>query len=187
MPTCVNLHESGLRRSARLKTKQKLKDAGDNSTKGKNGAHVAFGAVTRKVAWLGGIFALLTSVEMPSHPLPDEPSLTAKFINKFHECNELFDGTINHIHNYALATDLSNNEVFTYSQAARQSDRQQFIEAMAKEVGDHEEREHWELVLRSTLPEGAKTIKAIWSFKRKRFPDGSLNKHKARLCAHGGI
>ncbi len=26
---------------------------------------------------------------------------------------------------------------------------------------------------------------AIWSFKRKRFPDGSLNKHKARLCAHG--
>ena len=30
------------------------------------------------------------------------------------------------------------------------------------------------------------TIMAIWSFKRKRFPDGTLNKHKARLCAHGG-
>ena len=27
---------------------------------------------------------------------------------------------------------------------------------------------------------------SIWNFKRKRFPDGSLNKHKARLCAHGG-
>jgi len=27
---------------------------------------------------------------------------------------------------------------------------------------------------------------AIWSFKQKRFPDGALNKHKARLCAHGG-
>ena len=27
---------------------------------------------------------------------------------------------------------------------------------------------------------------AIWSFKRKSFPGGSLNKHKARLCAHGG-
>ena len=26
----------------------------------------------------------------------------------------------------------------------------------------------------------------IWSFKRKRYPDGKLNKHKARLCAHGG-
>jgi hypothetical protein len=27
---------------------------------------------------------------------------------------------------------------------------------------------------------------AIWSFKHKRFPDGTLNKHKAHLCAHGG-
>ena len=27
---------------------------------------------------------------------------------------------------------------------------------------------------------------AIWSFKSKRYPDESLNKHKARLCAHGG-
>src|SRR6056300_1305894 len=32
-----------------------------------------------------------------------------------------------------------------------------------------------------------KSILAIWSFKRKRFPDGRLNKHKARLCAHGGM
>ena len=32
-----------------------------------------------------------------------------------------------------------------------------------------------------------KTIQAIWSFKRKRFPDGTLNKHRARLCAHGGM
>ena len=43
------------------------------------------------------------------------------------------------------------------------------------------------MVLRSTLPAGAKTIRAIWSFKRKRYPDGRLNKHKARLCAHGGM
>jgi hypothetical protein len=32
-----------------------------------------------------------------------------------------------------------------------------------------------------------KTIQAIWSFKRKRFPDGTLNKYKARLCTHGGM
>jgi hypothetical protein len=36
------------------------------------------------------------------------------------------------------------------------------------------------------LPIGTKTIMAIWSFTRKRFPDGTLNKHKAQLCAHGG-
>ena len=25
-----------------------------------------------------------------------------------------------------------------------------------------------------------------WTFKRMRFPDGLLNKHKGRLCVHGG-
>ena len=30
-------------------------------------------------------------------------------------------------------------------------------------------------------------IKAIWSFKRKRRPDGTIIKYKARLCAHGGM
>ena len=43
------------------------------------------------------------------------------------------------------------------------------------------------MILRPTLFAGAKTIRAIWLFKRKRFPDGWLNKHKARLCAHGGM
>jgi len=37
------------------------------------------------------------------------------------------------------------------------------------------------------MPEDTKTIMSIWSFKRKRYPDGTLNKHKARLCAHGGM
>jgi hypothetical protein len=41
-------------------------------------------------------------------------------------------------------------------------------------------------MLRKDLPLGTKTIMAIWSFKRKQFSDGTLNKHKARLCAHGG-
>lgn len=30
-------------------------------------------------------------------------------------------------------------------------------------------------------------IKAIWSFKCKRVPDGTVTKHKAQLCAHGGM
>ena len=77
--------------------------------------------------------------------------------------------------------------MFTFTQVLRQDDRSKFIDAMIKEVTDHEERGHWDLVLRSTIPRGVKTIQAIWSFKRKRFPDGTLNKHKARLCAHGGM
>jgi hypothetical protein len=58
---------------------------------------------------------------------------------------------------------------------------------MLKEIDDHKSRHHWEIVHRSTIPPGHKTIQAIWSFKRKCFPDGTLNKHKARLCAHGDM
>eukprot|EP00956_Cyclotella_meneghiniana_P002313 scaffold2611_cov43-Cyclotella_meneghiniana.AAC.6 len=60
----------------------------------------------------------------------------------------------------------------------RQDDRGLFTEAMEKEVS---------LVLRATIPRGVETTQSIWSFKRKRFPDGTLNKHKARLSAHGGM
>jgi hypothetical protein len=63
----------------------------------------------------------------------------------------------------------------------------QFIEVMTKEIYNHESRNHWEIVCRSTIPPRHKTIQAIWSLKRKCFPDRSLNKHKACLCAHGGM
>jgi hypothetical protein len=87
----------------------------------------------------------------------------------------------------SLITDAGSNEVFTYHQVVKQDDWHDFITAMEKEVLDHEQRGHWDLVLRSSIPVGNKVIKAIWSFKCKHFPDGRLNKHKTRLCAHRGM
>ena len=69
----------------------------------------------------------------------------------------------------------------------KQDDRDEFVNAMQVEVDAHQTREHWEIIPRSQMPKEMKTIMAIWSFKRKRLPDGILNKHKARLCAHGGM
>lgn len=63
----------------------------------------------------------------------------------------------------------------------QQPDAVKFVEAMMDEVKSRD------LVMRSSMPARTKTILAIWSFKRKRYPDGTLNKHKARLCAQGGI
>ena len=57
---------------------------------------------------------------------------------------------------------------------------------MLEEIEVHEKRYHWKVMGRKDLPPEAKTIMAIWSFKRKQYPDGSLNRHKSRLCAHGG-
>ena len=73
------------------------------------------------------------------------------------------------------------NESYTFKEMLQQDDRNQFLEATKKEIGDHTKCKHWEIVTRSQMPRGIKPIMAIWSFKRKRYPDGTINKHKARL------
>ena len=69
----------------------------------------------------------------------------------------------------------------------KQPDAAEFVKAMMKEADDHETKNQWEVIPRWQKPPNVKTILAIWSFKRKRFPDGRINKWKARLCAHGGM
>jgi hypothetical protein len=96
------------------------------------------------------------------------------------------DGTFNYEHPLAFVTKTGANDTYHFHQAMQEEDRDDFIQAMIKEIGDHENNNHWVLVPRSAIGD-APTVKAIWSFKRKRRPDGSLLKHKARLCAHGGM
>ena len=69
----------------------------------------------------------------------------------------------------------------------KEDDASHFIKAMEKEIHDHEYRGHWEVVKRNEIPRDTKTIQPSWSFKPNRFPDRTLKKHKARLCAHGGM
>jgi hypothetical protein len=68
----------------------------------------------------------------------------------------------------------------------REEDHKQFFEAIEVKLADHEQHNHRILMERKDLPIGMKTIMAIWSFKQKWFPDGTLNKHKAQLCAYVG-
>jgi hypothetical protein len=60
-----------------------------------------------------------------------------------------------------------------------QDNHKQFSQAMEVELDDHETCNHWTLMLQKDMPMGAKTMMVIWSFKRKCYPDGLLNKHKA--------
>ena len=78
------------------------------------------------------------------------------------------------------------NETFTFGQIKKHPKRASFVEAMISEINDHEERDHWELIDRNSMPKGHRTIMSILSFKIKRYPDGRIMKYKARLCAHGG-
>ncbi len=106
---------------------------------------------------------------------------------KCEEVSILFDGTLNKVYEFAFAANQQQNETYTFKDAMLQDDASDFIKAMIKEINDHESNNHWTMMSRSSMPANAKTILSIWSFKRKRSPSGKLLKHKARLCAHGGM
>jgi hypothetical protein len=131
------------------------------------------------------LFLFVNRVTILDHELPTHATLSDHMIKRFEELNEHYDGIMNQIHFWSFSTEVSSNEVFTYKEAITQEDAHLIVEAMQKEVTDHELRNHWTIVHCSTVPITPKPIQAIWSFKRKQRPDGTLGKHKARLCAHG--
>ncbi len=65
---------------------------------------------------------------------------------------------------YLAKTD---EDTMYFDQAMAAPDRDEFIQAVVKEVNAHIERKHWELVPRSEVPEGTKVLDAVWSMKRK--------------------
>ena len=111
-----------------------------------------------------------------------------------------FDGSPNSSGTLAqiFISSKANNEVFTLKEMLLQPDRDKFLEAMEKEVRSMFDEDIIEVVPRRQMLDHYNKVRAkgqsverqqimmIWSFKRKRHPDGSLNKHKAQLCCHGG-
>jgi hypothetical protein len=82
----------------------------------------------------------------------------------------------------------SNDEdTMNYDQAMKAPDKQNFIEAIVKEVNDHITSKHWILIPRSKVPKGVKLLDSVWSMKRKRdIKTRKVYTHKARLNVHGG-
>ena len=69
--------------------------------------------------------------------------------------------------------------------AMQQPDRDKFISAMARELGQHSELKHWKVIHKSQVPKNAKPIPMVWTLWRKRDPAGEILKWKARLCTGG--
>lgn len=170
MPPMINLETSGLRRSPRLL---------EQSKKG-----MSFATILTKMCAFGMILATCLQ---PINGFSAGQTAVNSFIHRCNVVNSNFDRTLNEIPHMIFAAGKENNECYTFKEMLAQPDKKEFLQAMLKETAEHEGRGHWSVVLRSSMPEKTKPIQAIWSFKRKRFPNGSLNKHKARLCAHGGM
>jgi hypothetical protein len=121
--------------------------------------------------------------------LKDLKSFAAMQHQTIERLSSLLDGTINYIHPLSFAITLADPDTMTLSQALTQPDADQFINAMEKEVRDHEQRGHWHIVSKADMRKCGYShhpIMAVWSMKRKRDPLGIITKYKARLCAHGG-
>ena len=82
---------------------------------------------------------------MPSHRISKSASFTEHVVNRFHEVNELYDGTLNKVHHMMFLTDVSTNECFTFRDAMKQEDKLSLVDAMEKEILDHEKGKHWSI------------------------------------------
>ena len=74
----------------------------------------------------------------------------------------MHDGSINSIHHAFASMTGSDNGVYTLKEMLKHEDRAHFIAVMLIEIHDHEKRNHWTMITRTELPEGAKTILKKW-------------------------
>ena len=104
----------------------------------------------------------------------------------------LDDSTLSFASPLSFATTLVDSDTLTLSQAKKDPDWPKFVEAMQKEMAGHEMEDdpHWDIisVKDMKLVNGVRPIpvNAVWAFKRKRDPLGTIIKWKARLNVHGG-
>ena len=87
----------------------------------------------------------------------------------------------------ALTAMTTDTKTFHYGEAMKQPNKGMFILSMIKEVEDLTKAEVWEVIKQDSVSKDKNIIKAIWSFKWKKLPDGTYLKHKARLCGHGSM
>ena len=85
-----------------------------------------------------------------------------------------------------LAVQANDSDLPSFAEAMASEDADGFCHAMDNEIQELVKKFAWDLVPASE-PEvlKKKVFGTIWAFRRKRYPDGSLCKLKARICCRG--
>jgi hypothetical protein len=113
MPTMMNLRESGLRCSPCLQNRRTL------ST----------------------ILTAALSSTLISETIYNATNGVSSTIEQMNSClnqiDQNFDGTFNSFMTHVFAAGKDNNEVYTFHEMLKQDDRDQFVDAMEKEIQDH--------------------------------------------------
>jgi hypothetical protein len=80
--------------------------------------------------------------------------------------------------------EMQNPDVLTHAQMKRQVDASKFVEAQRPEIDGLIYINTFEFTPKINLPPRTRYLDLIWTYRRKRRPDGSLKKYKARLCVN---
>lgn len=92
----------------------------------------------------------------------------------------------NGTHPLAFAARANAEDNPNLEEALASCDREGFIQAMHLELEQLESMDAWEIVPRDyALKTNRRILDVLWVFKRKRYPDGSVKKLKARLVVRG--
>jgi hypothetical protein len=89
---------------------------------------------------------------------------------------------LNYLNPAALITMANKDDNPTFKEAMAGPDAAGFITAMEAEIMILIELDVFEIVERDS---NMKVLSGVWALKRKRYPDGSIRKLKARYCARG--
>jgi hypothetical protein len=113
-----------------------------------------------------------------------------QYVNTLQRHKEDFDPGINDMFLNNLdptlyAMQMQNPDVLTHAQMKRQVDANKFIEAQRPEIYGLININTFEYIPKIDLPPRTRYLYLIWTYRRKRRPDGSLKKYKARLCVNG--
>jgi hypothetical protein len=83
------------------------------------------------------------------------------------------------------AMQMQNPDVLKHAQMKRQVDANKLIEAQRPEIEGLMDINPFEFIPKINLLPKTRYIDLIWTYRRKRCPDGSLNNYKASLCVNG--
>jgi hypothetical protein len=133
-----------------------------------------FGVLTRENAFYANLY---------SAPTPKETLQTKQF-GILHNNKLDSDGLLDGLHPLAFAAKANAEDTPSFREAMNSEDAEGFYEAMKLEIDSLKSMEAWEEVER-TAAHGRNILGCVWVFRRKRYPDGSVRKLKARLCVRG--
>ena len=120
MPQGLNPHENNIRRSPCLR---KQRESGEIN---KRKARAIFGRVATTKVRLGLFLsmALATNDLMPEHQTNEKLTFNKQAINRLHEVNELYNGTLNSVDQYS--TEIAVNASFVFRNTMKQKEKKFF-------------------------------------------------------------